>query len=281
MQSADVCGVVAEVGPSVHSIQPGDRVFGMANAFLTGNNDHAAHQEYTMLKAISTARLPHGFSFRQGATLPSAVATAAMGLFDSLSLPRDATNNAGRGILIWGGASSVGSMAVQLARRAGLAVYTTASKRHHEHLEKLGVSIVVDYRSPTAVKDVLSAAARAGTGISCAFDAISTPETLPKVLRVLDESSAAEKKLAYTLPWPEDVEEPRGIETTRIIASEIGSRREDLAKWVCGDMLPRWLESGEIVPQEQKVIDGGLSGLQNALDLLRKGVSGEKVVVEV
>lgn len=281
MHCVDVCGIVVEVGSSVSELKPGDRVFGMADGFLTGNNDHAAHQEYTILKATSTALLPSKLSFRQGATLPTAVATATMGLFDALALPRQPAGNANTGILIWGGASAVGSMAVQLARRAGHTVYTAASKRHHAHLVKIGACFVVDYRAPTAVEDLLSAAASGGTGISCAIDAISTPETIPEVLKVLYASPSLERKLAYTLPWPEDIDNPRGIEATRIIASEICSRREDLAIWMCGDVLPKWLENDEIVPQEQKDISGGLSGLQSALDSLRKGASGEKVVVEL
>lgn len=281
MRRTDVCGLVAEVGPSVPGLKPGDRVFGMATSFLTGNNDHAAHQEYTILKATSTALLPDNLSFRQGATLPTAVATATMGLFDALALPRETDANAGAGILIWGGASSVGSMAVQLARRAGLTVFTTASERHHAHLKKLGASAVVDYRSPTAMEDLISAAARAKTEIPYAIDAISTKETLPTVLRILHASQTTEKKLAYTLPWPENIDGPDGIEATRIIASDIGSRRKDLAIWMCGDVLPKWLENREVVPQEQKVIDGGLNAIQNGLDLVRNGVSGEKVVVEL
>src|SRR5699024_5001416 len=132
--------------------------------------------------------------------------------------------------------------AIQLARWAGLIIFTTASQRHEDHLQKLGASVVTDYRSPTVVEDLLSATARAGTKISRVIDAISTPETLPMALRVLHASSTVERKLAYTLPWPKDVDAPCEIETTRIVASEIGGRREDLATWIYSDMLSKLLE---------------------------------------
>ncbi|EEB88317.1 hypothetical protein MPER_13912, partial [Moniliophthora perniciosa FA553] len=40
-------------------------------------------------------------------------------------------------ILIWGGATSVGQFAIQLAKTAGLQIVTTASPKNHELLKSL------------------------------------------------------------------------------------------------------------------------------------------------
>lgn len=281
MPLSDVSGVVAEVGSDVTTVKPGDRVFGIGLAFLTGNRDHAGHQEYSILRANAVVPLPKKFNFTQGAALPTAVLTATMMLFDGLGLSQDDATNAGKSILIWGGASSVGAMTIQFARRFGLTVYTTASERHHARLRELGASAVVEYNSPTAVDDLISAADSAGTPISFALDVISAPDTLASVIQILHKSSAVTKKLAITSPPTGGGETPDGIEVKFVNGAEIGGRREDLLTWLCRDVLPEWLESGGIVPQAQRVIDGGVGKIQDGLDVLKKGVSAEKVVVKL
>jgi NADPH:quinone reductase-like Zn-dependent oxidoreductase len=79
---------VAEVGPSITAFNPGDRVLRMVYSFSSGNNDHAAFQNYTVVKATSAALLPQTMSFKQGATLPTAVGIATIALFDVLGFPR-------------------------------------------------------------------------------------------------------------------------------------------------------------------------------------------------
>ncbi|CAM1510992.1 Fc.00g085050.m01.CDS01 [Cosmosporella sp. VM-42] len=282
---ADISGVVAEVGPSVTAFKPGDRVIGFAHSFVSGNNDNGAHQEYTVTKVSSTAALPQGTSFLQGATLPTAVGTAAMALFGVLNLPRPSltgeTTNPPKSILLWGGASNVGFMAIQIARLAGLTVFAAASERHHAQLKSHGASVLVDYHSPTAVDDLVAAAKSAGTEISYAVDVISTKDTIPKILEVLSKTATGTTKIAHTTPWPEGVAKPEGLEETHIPGHEMWLRRQDLCAWLCNEALPKWLEQGDIVTQDYRVIEGGLGGLQNALNELKKGVSGEKLVVEL
>ncbi|SPN96537.1 related to oxidoreductase [Cephalotrichum gorgonifer] len=279
---ADISGTVVKVGESVTAFKPGDRVLGFADAFATHNHDRAAFQEYTVISATSTALLPENITFKQGATLPTAVATASMALFDVLGLPREAAENSGTSVLIWGGGSSVGSMAIQLARLAGLKVYAAASERQHKRLRGLGSSFLVDYSSPTAAADVISAADRAGDDIAFAVDAISTADSLAPVVGVVSKSTSPKKKIARTLgAWPEGVVLPDGVETQHILGNEFTSRRVDLSVWMCHDVLPKWLERGELVPQEQNVVGGGVGALQRGLDVLKEGAGSEKAVVEL
>jgi hypothetical protein len=141
---------------------------------------------------------------------------------------------------------------------------------------------VVDYRSPTAVGDLVAATRRAGVEIRYAVDAISTEETLPLVLEFLGQFKGAGKmKLAHLWTWPEQVALPEEIEATFVRGSDVWTERRDLAAWVFNELLSGWLEKGEVVPQTVRVIGGGLGGLQTALDTVRKGVSGEKLVVEL
>jgi len=89
-----------------------------------------------------------------------------------------------------------------------------------------------------------------------------------------------EKKVAHLLPWPEKVVKPADVEASWVNGGRIWSNK-DLAAAVFNDRLEGWLEKGEFIPGVPRVVEGGLEGLEDALDLLRKGVSGEKVVVEL
>ena len=93
--------------------------------------------------------------------LPLAVSTAACGLFqaDQLSLahPSAKPEPAGRTLLVWGGSSSVGSNAIQLAVAAGYEVIATASPRNFGYVTNLGASRVFDYNSPEVVADIVAA----------------------------------------------------------------------------------------------------------------------------
>jgi NADPH:quinone reductase-like Zn-dependent oxidoreductase len=73
--------------------------------------------------------------------VPIGALTAWQGLIDRARL------QAGERVLIHGGAGAVGLFAVQLARRAGAEVITTASARHADFLKQLGATVVVDYHT--------------------------------------------------------------------------------------------------------------------------------------
>ena len=141
---------------------------GHACAILTGNNAEAAFQKYTLLPANLIASIPEIMSFDTAAVLPLSVSCAAAALYekDALSLPlpqadKMNANANGQGdsaektILIWGGSSSVGSSAIQLARSSGLRVIATASEKHFDRAKDLGAAAVYDYRSPHVVADLV------------------------------------------------------------------------------------------------------------------------------
>lgn len=282
---ADVSGVVAAVGPNVTAFQPGDRVLGSGDAMATANPDHAAFQTYTIVSAAVATKLPDAVGFAEGTSLPTAVGTATMALFDvlGLSLSSFQSDSAGReksGILVWGGASSVGSAAIQLARLAGLKVFTTASPRHHDRVRALGAAAVVDYRSPTAVDELVAAAEKAGVRITLALDAVASAETLSLVVAVLAGFDGP-KKVAHLLPWPEEVAKPADVEADWVKGLRVWKERRDLSEVVFNQLLKGWLETREVVPGTVRVVEGGVGGLQAALDELKGGVSGEKLVVQL
>lgn len=286
----DVSGVIEAVGCGVTGLQAGDRVIAIADGIYTGELTHAAFQNFTVARANCTAKIPDSISSLSASTIITGVSTAALALYDVLGVPLpdlslkpgEATKS-GDGILIWGGASAVGSMAVQLARQAGLTVFTTASKKHHDRLRSLGADVVVDYHSDTAVDDMVAAAKKSGTTIPLAVDVISKPGTLRPTMDVLLRAGGDTKplKLTQTGPWPEEVVVPEQITAAWVSGGDLWGRRQDLSAWLFGEAIPAWLANGVVTTGDCKVIPGGLGGLQTALEVLLEGVQGEKVVVEV
>lgn len=96
--------------------------------------------------------------------LPLGISTAAAGLFQkdflNLPFPKEDAEKLDRTVVIWGGSSSVGSCAIQLAVAAGAEVVTTASPTNFEYVRKLGAGSVFDYHDEVpflllAINDVL------------------------------------------------------------------------------------------------------------------------------
>ncbi|MER0241446.1 SDR family NAD(P)-dependent oxidoreductase [Streptomyces sp. HSW2009] len=107
----DGAGTVVEVGPEVTGYAVGDRVMGLFNG--TG--------PLVITDQRMITRLPEGWTFAQGATVPSAFLTAYYGLADLGGL------RAGERLLLHAATGGVGLAAVQLARHWGAEVFATAS----------------------------------------------------------------------------------------------------------------------------------------------------------
>ena len=109
---SDVAGTIEAVGTGVTRFKKGDRVTGLANVLISKNSANAAFQEYTVLKACATAKLPGSMSWEEGAILPMSIATAGTGFFSCLGVPGPPAKQQG-GFLVWGASSSVGSAVVR------------------------------------------------------------------------------------------------------------------------------------------------------------------------
>ena len=138
---SDVAGEVVEVGGGVTRFQVGDRVVGYAAGSDKPRNRAAegAFQDYVVLLAHMAAPIPDAMPFEDAAVLPLGLSTAACGLFQkdflALNAPSAAPAPTGKTLLVWGGSTSVGSNAIQLAVAAGYDVVTTASPRNFDYVK--------------------------------------------------------------------------------------------------------------------------------------------------
>lgn len=152
---------------------------------------HAGFQLFTIAPEFVTARIPDHTAFTNAVVLPLALSTAAAGLFEPSFLglePPTTTDNAHEQakekiLLVWGGSSSVGSCAIQLAKASGYTVLTTASEKNNKYVRDLGADHVFDHANEDVVQKLIDAAA--GKTILGAYDAISTRSTISKCAEFL------------------------------------------------------------------------------------------------
>lgn len=104
--------------------------------------------------------IPDTLSYAEACVLPLGMVSAASGLFEEgyLNLPYPSTEPKGLGktLLVWGGSSSVGCNAIQLAVAAGCEVVTTCSPRNFGLMKRLGASQVFDYSSDSVVDNIIN-----------------------------------------------------------------------------------------------------------------------------
>ena len=298
----DLAGEVVEVGKAVTRFKVGDRVLGHALGTdkHPNNSAESAFQTYTVLRSHMAAPIPSTMSYESAAVLPLALSTAACALFqkDHLALhyPSAAPVPTGETLLVWGGSTSVGSNAIQLAAAAGYEVITTASPRNFDYVKELGASQVFDYHSKTVVKDIIAAfqgktltgalAIGIGSAESCAdivhecfgnkFISMTNPSvsfTSGITLRLLLKLVSSNVLLQVRC-WT------RHIRTKYVYGSTL--KENEVSTVIYKDFLPKALASGcYVAAPAPYVVGSGLEYIQAGFDAQIKGVSARKVVVSL
>lgn len=134
----EAAGVIAKLGPGVEpgpALETGSK----ACSLLAGGG----YAEYVAVPAALLMPVPVGWSFAEAAALPEAAFTAFLNLFIEGRL------QAGERVLIHGGASGVGSVAIKLAKLAGCTVYATAGGATKvAACEGFGADLAIDRHGP-------------------------------------------------------------------------------------------------------------------------------------
>ncbi|KAF1944308.1 putative zinc binding dehydrogenase [Clathrospora elynae] len=280
----DTAGIVVKVGSNVSSaLAPGSRVIAFASSFFkNGSPDYGAFQQYALAQSEGVVALPDALSFEQGAVFPLAVMTA-LTAWTTIGIPLDTMYSPEdkQAVLIWGGASSVGTFAIQSAKTLGFTVYATASPKHHEYLKKLGAHAVFDYTATDVVSQIVEAVKKDGVNLHTAHCVVK--ESLQPTLDVLKETKGdAAAKVAHSPLLPEDHPTLDKTEITFNFPPTDKVVRDKHMYQCFHGWLQHGLKSGSVVPSPAlQVEDGGLRGLNAALDKLKVGVSGKKIVVPI
>ena len=154
----EAAGVVVQDSNGFHA---GERVMTTLASSAKGGGGYASK---IAVPASHLVRIPDGVTFEQAAAAGLTSSTAWGALFDLGHL------KAGERVLIWAGASGVGSIAIQLAKHAGAWAATTASsKEKAEELRRLGADMVVNHKE----ENVGQVVQKAG-GVNLVIELVST-----------------------------------------------------------------------------------------------------------
>lgn len=130
----EAAGEIVEVGHGVTRWHVGEKV----TALLAGGG----YAEYVTAHEGSALPIPNGLSMTEAAALPETVFTVWANVFDTGALKQNET------LLVHGGASGIGTTAIQMAKAYGARVIATAGDAEKVKLcEKLGADRGINYRS--------------------------------------------------------------------------------------------------------------------------------------
>jgi putative PIG3 family NAD(P)H quinone oxidoreductase len=145
-------GVISEVGDGVTDWSVGDEVC----ALLSGGG----YAERVAVPAGQLLPRPAGVELATAAALPEVTCTVWSNVFLLARLRR------GESFLVHGGSSGIGTMAIQLAARAGARVFTTAGTAEKLAVcRELGADVSINYRDEDFVERVREETDGAGVDV--------------------------------------------------------------------------------------------------------------------
>jgi NADPH2:quinone reductase len=263
----DVSGMIDAVGEGVKGWKIGERVYYHGDLRRPGG-----YAEFALADTAALARVPATVTAVQAAAVPTAGFTAWQAIHGKAHVRKHRT------ILIHGGAGGVGGFSIQLAKRAGLKIITTASPKNTERMKALGADHVIDYSG-----DVAAAVTQItnNRGVDLALDTVGS-----------ENATATFKMLAFGgqliciagLPdfsvWKPFDKAPSVHELALGGAYASGDKTAVQALGKIGAELIALVGRGEIDPLVGEVV--GFNELPSALARLkRREVPSGKVVVDV
>lgn len=309
----DFAGIVVRAPRTGSRIQQGDVVFGPSTDYRDVRK--AAYQEYVVTTDYNVARIPQGVSVKEGAALGVAFVAAitALGIsfgldlsnlrnapqgpdllqitrqLDPRNVPEDIKNEIFSGIpvqerpqpgewlAIWGANSMTGQIALQIAKHAGLKVACVADlARGGQRLSALGADFMVDKYDNERAIDILKAITSGNLrfGIDC--NGADSAAALQSALTQSD--TGLKSHLLGLTGLPKSV--GRGVTHHKLpikIFHEAPHVGEAISVWLEELLVHKSLQLPEV-----EIAQGGLAGINDALDRMRTGkIGGKRVVVPV
>ncbi|SCU87761.1 LAFA_0E08658g1_1 [Lachancea sp. 'fantastica'] len=306
----DVAGVVVELGPKVDKsrFSVGDAVAGLVHGGSVKFPDNGGHAEYASLDSLLSYKLdlsastsneiPEGpvKTYEAAASLPVSLLTAGAVLTMHLGNKLEwdlKTPQHDFPILIWGGATGVGQLLVQVAKQLhGYSkIVVVASKKHTKLLTQYGADEVFDYHD----KDVIEQITKKYGGFQALVDGVSTPETFQQVYKcAADKATIVPLMLLSEKDIPES-ERKEGVKidaTLLYLASGYDvpfgtitipanpGYREGVIRFI--NASESRIKDGKLHHIAIRVYQEGLKSVPQILDDIKNGVnSGEKLVASL
>ncbi|QKX55490.1 uncharacterized protein TRUGW13939_02583 [Talaromyces rugulosus] len=297
LMGCDYSGIVEAVGKDVKKpFKKGDRICGYAHGGNSIQPEDGSFAEYIIVKGDTQMLVPDNVSFQDAATLGVGVATVAQSLYQSLKLAlptHPLSKEQSVPILIYGGSTATGTLAIQFAKLSGYRVLTTCSPRNFDLVKKLGADAVYDYKDPQAPEEIRKST---NDNLTLVLDNISDEASAAFSDNALSTSGGDYVALLQKPGIPRANVRDRSIlaytaigeyfefadpDSNTTIKFEAKPEDKEYATMFWGITEPLFAE-GKLKPHPAKVNPGGLKGVLDGLNLMREGkVSGEKLVYNV
>lgn len=266
----DVAGKIVKIGKNVKNFQVWDEIFARVP-----NHQMGTFAEFVAISETAIAKKPQNLTFEESASIPL-VGLTAWQTFEKANL------GAWQKIFIQAGSGGVGTFAIQLAKKLGAFVATTASEKNFEMLKNLGADQIIDYKKEN-FEEILSD-----------FDVVlnnQDQKTLEKSMKILKKwwkiisiSEPPTKEFAknFGLSWILQMVMSLISYKTLKLAKKYSVEYQFLFMEANGEQLEKIakiLENGEIKPIIDKIFD--FSELNEAIKYSESGRAKGKIVVKV
>ncbi|PYH91811.1 putative alcohol dehydrogenase [Aspergillus ellipticus CBS 707.79] len=274
-------GTVVSVGPNVTALQPGDHIASIRDGKSIGDSRFGAYQKYALASVSTSSKLLPNTSLEGAATtiLNLAAVTSALSIHLGLDRPplSGTAEPKNKKVLIYGGSSSCGGLAIKYAATAGYTVVTTSSPRHRDFVVSLGPAHIIDHTLPA---EQLEEEICAQGPYDHIFDTIGLAPVTNLLVQYLSSLGGGAYNTLIPLmganPVPDNVQPKFGPYSWSFEEEPY----KYIARWFYEEYVPKGLQSGLIVPTRPQVVEGGLENVQHALDLMdQQAVSGHKLIM--
>ncbi|KAJ9483225.1 hypothetical protein VN97_g10191 [Penicillium thymicola] len=292
----DFAGEVISIGPKVRTavpIKPGDRICGAVPGMHSLTPTVGAFAQIVGATDLTTIKVPDHMSLEQAATLGSGIGTIGLALFKSLDVPGSPKSPASKPIdvLVYGGSTATGTLAIQLLKLSGLSPIATCSPSNFELVKSSGATAVFDYHEETCADDIRK---HTRNSLKFVLDCISEPETMQFCYKCIGRSGG---KYTALEPFPEFLHtRPNTVVPDWVLGPTLlgkrlgwpepfgGEGNEEYRKfgfeWFA--LAQELLDDGKLKTHPHKLVGESLGETLVGLKLLKdKKVSGYKLVCGV
>lgn len=291
----DFSGTVVSIHPDTKTdLRIGDSVCGNSHGSNPTDPTNGAFAEYTRARPELLLRVPRNLPMELAATLGVGLMTNILALWDPSALHLPATPEAPAEsplpVLVYGGSTATGTLAIQLLKLSGLEPVVTCSPRNFDLVTKYGARDKVDYVRPDVADEIKSLTAGK---LKYAYDCIVDPASVSHCYKALSRTGGRYVALEMV---PDELKVRRAVKATVVLGYEgLGEdvalsggyeSTADPAKKALVEkhyrILQSFLDRGILKTHPTRKLDGGFRGVLEGLQLLRSGsVSGQKLVALV
>lgn len=303
---SDFAGTVVAVGSETIAAGlgfcVGDRVASAVHGANPGDPTTGSFADYVCCVAALAWKLPPAMSWSDAAAIGGCgIGTAGLALFAretmglDFGIPQKPTTVSANSpfVLVYGGSTATGTMAIQLLKMAGFHVLTTCSATSFDLVQRYGADAAFDYRSPTCAADIK---ARTRGGLRYALDIISDTRSIATCEAAIGRGGGRYVGLEAV---PDDVTSgktglrTRSVRWTWVLGVSLVGRGEALeepyrfgfsqerrdwgAHWF--KTVQQLVDGGHLKPHPPMVMEGGLAAVPQGVRMMEQGqVKGEKLV---